>query len=435
MALNFSTIEAFVAENRERIRDKALLRHERYSILKSLRDKLQHSLDDHDRFESELSSLVVDRIKKAKSYGELHKYHRRAVSGIEVYFREEGTVMDVHDLFRIVRDDITVRTLALVEEEMKREGYGYPPSGYVWVGLGSEGRDEQTLATDQDNMMVFGETRDDFATDYLRDECYKHYKTTGIEDGFAKVTEKNILDYYYQIFAGKVVERLHEVGFEKCKGGVMPSNTKWRGSLTDWRERIQERIIHERGIFESLDVIILTDARPIAGDRSFLQTLLEEFFALLRNNKFVMKDFYTSAVLMPTALSFFGNFKTEKNGEYRGKMNIKLHGWAPLILAVRMVAITNGIFETNTVRRIRLLRDRKVITKDMETDLVDAYLIFVRLRILNQIRNKTGKQSDMNYLSPDSLVPGEQEKLRKAMKTVEVFQKYIEQNLLFGQPF
>ncbi|OPY69846.1 MAG: putative nucleotidyltransferase substrate binding domain protein [Syntrophorhabdus sp. PtaU1.Bin002] len=435
MALNFSSIEAFVAENRERIKDKALLRHERYSMLSGLRDKLQRSLDDYNRFENELTSLVVDKIKKAKSYGELNRYHRRAVSGIEAYFKEEDTVMDIHDLFRIVRDDITVRTLALVEEEMKREGYGYPPSGYVWVGLGSEGRDEQTLMTDQDNMILFDETRDDFGTDYLRDECYKHYKTTGIEDGFAKVTEKNVLDYYYQIFAGKVVERLHEVGFEKCKGGVMPSNTKWRGSLTDWRERIQERIIHERGIFESLDVIILTDARPIAGDRSLLQVLIEEFLALLRNNKFVMKDFYTSAVLMPTALSFFGNFKTEKNGEYRGKMNIKLHGWAPLILAVRMVAITNGIFDTNTVRRIRLLRDKNVIKKDMEIDLIDAYLIFVRLRILNQIKNKTGKQSDMNYLNPDLLVSEEQGKLRKAMKTVEVFQKYIEQNLLFGQPF
>jgi signal-transduction protein with cAMP-binding, CBS, and nucleotidyltransferase domain len=148
-----------------------------------------------------------------------------------------------------------------------------------------------------------------------------------------------------------------------------------------------------------------------------------------------MKDFYTSAVLMPTALSFFGKFKTEKNGEYKGKMNIKLLGWAPLILAVRMVAITNGIFETNTVRRIRLLRDKNVIKKDMETDLIDAYLTFVRLRILNQIRNKTGKQADMNYLNPGVLDSQEQGRLRKAMKTVEVFQKYIEQNLLFGQTF
>ncbi|HBA55256.1 MAG TPA: hypothetical protein DCZ04_12600 [Syntrophorhabdus aromaticivorans] len=435
MALNFSTIETFVAENQEGIRDKTLLRHERYSMLRGLQDKLQHSLDSHDRFERELTSLVVDKIKKAKSYSELNKCHRRAVSGIEAYFKEEDTVMDVHDLFRIVRDDITIRTLALVEEEMAREGYGYPPSGYVWVGLGSEGRDEQTLMTDQDNMILFAETEDEFVTDYLRDKCYDHYRATGVEDGFGKVTEKNILDYYYEVFAGKVVERLHEVGFEKCKGGVMPSNTKWRGSFSDWHERIQERIIRERGIFESLDVIILTDARPIAGDQSLLQVLLEEFFAFLRNNKFVMKDFYTSAVLMPTALSFFGKFKTEKNGEYKGKMNIKLLGWAPLILAVRMVAITNGIFETNTVRRIRLLRDKNVIKKDMETDLIDAYLTFVRLRILNQIRNKTGKQADMNYLNPGVLDSQEQGRLRKAMKTVEVFQKYIEQNLLFGQTF
>jgi len=68
MPLNFSTIENFVIDNRERMKDKALLRHERYVILSKLRNKLQTSLDDYIRFENELSSLVVDKIEKAKTY-------------------------------------------------------------------------------------------------------------------------------------------------------------------------------------------------------------------------------------------------------------------------------------------------------------------------------------------------------------------------------
>jgi signal-transduction protein with cAMP-binding, CBS, and nucleotidyltransferase domain len=165
-----------------------------------------------------------------------------------------------------------------------------------------------------------------------------------------------------------------------------------------------------------------------------LTSFNRDFFAMLTDNKAVMKDLYQSAVLMPTALSFFGNFKTEKTGEHKDMINIKLLGWAPLILAVRMVALTNDIFETNTLRRIRLLREKNVIKKEMETDLMDAYLIFVRLRLQNQINNKEGNQSNMNFLYPSNLSEDEQGKLRKAMRTVESFQKFIQERLLFGQP-
>lgn len=434
MPLNLTTVENFVAENKEKMSDKALLRHERYSVLSRLRDKLQAALDDYVHFESELSSLVVDKINNAKTYEELQLCHKRAIGGIEKYFFEEDTIVDVHDLFRIVRDGIAVRVLMLTEEEMVNEGYGYPPTNYVWVGLGSEGRDEQTLMTDQDNMILYGEKEGEVNIEFIRRKYLEHHNANGEASINNTLDEKKLLDFYFEVFSKKVVDRLHVVGFEKCKGGVMPSNEKWRGSVNDFRDRLEQRITYDRGIFESLDVIILTDARPIFGDKNLLTHFLKGFFKVLTDNKAVMKDLYESAVLMPTALSFFGNFKTEKAGEHKDMINIKLLGWAPLILAVRMVAITNGIFETNSLKRIKFLREKNVIKKDMERDLVDAYLIFVRLRLLNQINNKNGEQSNMNFLNPAGLNEEDQGKLRKAMRTVESFQKYIQERLLFGQP-
>lgn len=434
MALNFITLENFLAENKERMHDKALLRHERYRILSKLRDKLQHSLDDYIRFESELSSLVVDKIASSKTFQDLLLCHKRAVAGIEKYFFEEDTIVDVHDLFRIVRDGLTIRVIELVEAEMENEGYGYPPTNFVWVGMGSEGRDEQTLLTDQDNMVLYGEVEDEFATDPLKNACYEYLKNDKGVGNPKEVTKKQLLDYYFKVFAEKMVERLHEVGFEKCKGGVMPSNEKWRGSIDQFRDRLIQRITYEKGIFETLDIIILTDARPIYGDKNLLNSFRQEFFKILIDNKAVMKDLYESAVLMPTALSFFGNFKTEKSGEHKDMINIKLLGWAPLILAVRMVAITNEIFETNTLKRVKLLREKNVIRKEMEADLIDAYLIFVKFRLQSQSYNKDSNQANMNFLFPRNLSDDEQSKLRKAMRTVESFQKFIQERLLFGQP-
>ncbi|MGD9577663.1 MAG: putative nucleotidyltransferase substrate binding domain-containing protein [Syntrophorhabdus sp.] len=434
MPLNLITVENFVAENKERMSDKALLRHERYRILSKLRDKLQHSLDDYIRFESELSSLVVDRITSAKTYRDLSLCHKRAVGGIEKYFLEEDTIADVHDLFRIVRDGLTIRVIELVEEDMDREGYGYPPTNFVWVGMGSEGRDEQTLMTDQDNMILYGQAEDEFGTDFFREGCYEYLRMNKVVGDTREITGKHMLDYYFKVFAEKIVERLHEVGFEKCKGGVMPSNEKWRGSSSDFHDRLVQRITYERGIFETLDIIILTDARAIYGDKNLLNSFRQDFFRMLTDNKAVMKDLYESAVLMPTALSFFGNFKTEKSGEHKDMINIKLVGWAPLILAVRMVAITIDIFDTNTLRRVRLRREKNVSKKEMVSDLIDAYLNFVMFRLHNQINNKDGNQSNMNFLYPSNLSEDEQGKLRKAMRTVESFQKFIQERLLFGQP-
>jgi signal-transduction protein with cAMP-binding, CBS, and nucleotidyltransferase domain len=123
----------------------------------------------------------------------------------------------------------------------------------------------------------------------------------------------------------------------------------------------------------------------------------------------------------------------EKEGEFKGKFNLKLLGWAPLILSVRMTCLASGIYEKNTLKRIGILRGKKIIKKDMEKNLIDAYLIFVRFRLMNQINAGKDIESISNYLKPDMLGQDEQEKLRRAMKTVESFQKYIQEILLFGE--
>jgi CBS domain-containing protein len=434
MALNISIVEKFTSEHEAALKDKALLRHDRYRMLAELRDHLQSSLNDYLAFEAELHSLVMDRIEKARTYRELLACHNLAVTGIQNYFQDEDTVIDVHDLFRIVRDGLTIKVLRLVETAMARDGYGKPPVAYAWAGLGSEGRDEQTMITDQDNLVIYDDGIGWEPSDLLRERFRKDAKTAGSGKGISTPTDKELIDHYFEIFSQRAVDGLQEVGFDKCTGNVMPSNDRWRGSISDFTGRLQERLTYGRGIIEPLDIIILTDARPIAGEHGLLRSFLDYFFKALKENSLVMKDFYTSAVLMPTALSFFGNFKTEKSGEHKDKFNIKLLGWAPLILAVRMVAITHGIYETNTLKRIRLMRERNVIKKEMEIDLAEAYLTLVRFRIMNQANNNEGGPSNTNYLKPDMLGGEEQGKLRKAMRTVESFQKYIQEVLLFGQP-
>jgi signal-transduction protein with cAMP-binding, CBS, and nucleotidyltransferase domain len=77
-----------------------------------------------------------------------------------------------------------------------------------------------------------------------------------------------------------------------------------------------------------------------------------------------------------------------------------------------------------------------VIKREMENDLIDAYLTFVRFRIMNQINGRTDGNNNpgsANHINPGTLRPDEQERIRKAMKSVEALQKYIQEVLMFGQ--
>jgi CBS domain-containing protein len=429
MTLDLVTVENFVLKHREAIGNKVLTRHDRYGILTELRDQLDGLLQSHEAFEAELSA-IIQAIDKAESYDVLKDLHGRAGAIVKDYLLEERTVVDVQDMFRLFRDAITVRVLTLVESEMVRDGYGPVPVEYCWAGLGSEGRDEQTFVTDQDNLIVYSERGDNFATDYLRTACLEHHRNA-TPGGGREIGPKELLNHYFLVFSEKIVDRLDHVGFNRCKGGIMPSNEKWRGSLADWERRLEETLAMAKESFELLDLIILIDARRINGPADLFERLTGKFFTLLLENQVIMKDLIQSAVQMPTALGFLGRFKLETGGENKGKFNIKLYGWSPLIMSVRVLALRQGLKETNTLKRIKGLREINVITKDVEEELSEAFLVFVKFRIMNQI--EFGGDGDLSYISPEMLGAEDASRLRRAMRSVEGFQKYINELLLFGQ--
>lgn len=404
MSLNFSIVERFASEYQGAMQDKTLLRHDRYHMLSALRERLYQAMRDYETFEAELG-LVIRSIGQAQTYEELGRHHERSVVGVRNYFLEEQTTVDVHDLFAHIRDAITARVLGLVEQDMERDGRGRPPAPYSWIGLGSEGRNEQTFVTDQDNMIIY-------------DQAYDKHDTT--------------IGKYYEEFGSRVVEGLATAGFSKCKGGIMPSNEKWRGSSLDWEKKVGDALADTKGSLELLDLIILTDARHIYGSAQLYERFLKGLYGLLRENRQVMNELARSAVLIPTALGFFGRFKVEAEGENKGKFNVKLHGWAPLIMSVRALALSQGLSDTNTLKRLRRLREKGVIKKDVEEELIDAYLLFVKFRLKNQLEQPENPTS--NHINPEEISVDDAGRLRKSMRVVESFQKYINEVLLFGQP-
>jgi len=346
------------------------------------------------------SALLLERIAVSRDYQELAEIHRQ-LNELEIaHFEAVSSVPALHHACTRYRNLLAARTMALVEAELAVSGAGPVPLPYALLSMGSDGRYEQTLITDQDYLLVYA-------------------------DGGAAA-----VDSYFAAFSAQLVERLAEVGFKKCSGEIMPSNPTWRGSLQQWKRRILAIVSYEYDEYAKnlMDLIVLSDARYVAGERPLAETLIVVIRDFERSYFQVVYGMAKAATQMKVGLSWFGRLWTEKKGPHRGEMNIKLLGWAALVMNVRILAVNHNIVETSTLQRIDQLELAHSFSAEFASGLRRAYLLLTRLRIQLQIRELRGLQADSYYLQPQILSPHDQEELRQALRRIEELQKIIHTN-------
>jgi CBS domain-containing protein len=286
-------------------------------------------------------------------------------------------------------DKMVRRVIQLSEEEC-----GPPPAPYAWLGLGSEGRKEQTLLTDQDNALVFS------------------------EGGSAEVSE------YFKRLSARVVEGLHRCGIPRCKGGVMAENPKFFGDMAQWRTRtagwIQTPVLQEKDL---MDTYVFLDFRSVTGDPGIEKDLKSHVIQLTREHPAFLKSLAQAIVSIPIPIGFFKNFTVEKSGKYKNRLNLKLYGLVPLITCVKILALHQGIMETNTIERIRRLNQAKTISDDQAEILEQAFETFLTLKIRNN-QNDIDQGRDLsNHIDPVELSSRQKQLLKEAFWAVSQLQK------------
>jgi|Deesub1362A_J573_1020465.scaffolds.fasta_scaffold00290_40 CBS domain-containing protein len=339
---------------------------------------------------------LIGRVQKAKDFEDLKKICRDATT-IEMEFIEWGvTTIDIHFFISSTRDEITRKAIDLVVSDMIDEGWKKPYEKFAWVAVGSEGREEQTLFTDQDNALIY-------------------------EDGEDAAAEE-----FYKEMAIRVVDKLEEVGFRKCRGKVMASEDGWRGRLSWWISRIDESFSEKKDLSRTLLFLtIILDSRHIAGEELLTQIVRKRLMEVVRQNFLTLSYMALDAGHKPVGINIFGKFVLEKRGTHKGKLNIKAVGCRPLVVNVRILAIAHGIEETNTIKRIWKLREKGVINSELAEDLEDAYNILTMTRILNHIKGlKKGYVPD-DFLDPSEFSAEWQDKMKKALKTVRKMEAIV----------
>jgi len=283
------------------------------------------------------SLLLIKQIEKAELVDELQALYDRLPGLLSLLIGSDShSRKNIAQISTAVSDAISKRVIELLVEKA-----GVPPVKFAFVALGSDGREEQTLKTDQDNAIIYE------------------------DNGSEEVRE------FFSILSLKINSWLNDIGYEFCKGKVMASNPKWCQPVSRWKEYFKEWV--ENSDPESiLDTSIFFDMRYVYGDQSIVIELKDEI-KNVTDSKAVFFSHLAQSVNRTKAVSF---------SDKQESLDMK-KAMLPVVGFARVYALKNKISETNTVKRLRHISCMEMINPSFVEEIIHAYeyLLFLRFRL------------------------------------------------------
>ena len=258
----------------------------------------------------------------------------------------------------------------------------------VLIVMGSEGREEQILKTDQDNALI------------LSNDC--------------KIDKKEL-----ELFTKAFTETLMRFGYPKCPGNIMISNSEWVMTEVQFKEKISEWIdLRESDSFMQLAIVY--DAISVAGDGKLLESVKSYLYKKIETGSAFFTHFAKASISFETPLGLFTKFIVDEKG-----IDIKKGGLFAIVHGVRSLSLEHNIVETNTIVRLKKLNDMGVIDRALTGDLIESFNFFLTLRLKSNLAHLDRGGETTNFLNPKKLSKIEKDLLKDAFKTVDKFKKLI----------
>ncbi|MCA8830971.1 DUF294 nucleotidyltransferase-like domain-containing protein [Hymenobacter pini] len=339
--------------------------------------------------------MFIQAVKLAQSTREL-KRRWEMVPDIVNQLLSRGVKADiVNQVITTVADTIALKVIEQALDEL-----GPAPARFVFMVLGSEGRKEQTLATDQDNAIIY--------------EDKANEQRTMVRD-------------YFLRFATRVSDELNHIGLHYCTGGFMAKNSKWTHSLSYWKGYYRQWM-SESNPETVMQMATFFDCRGLYGDFTLIDELQgflrEELAQPLERFLFYMAK---NALQYEPPLTFFRGFRTfAQDGQQVFDLKKAM---APIVDLVRVYALQNRVFLTNTGERLARLRELGVFREQEYQELLQAYYYLMGMRLQKQARQLINDHAaPTNYLDPKKLTQVEQVTLKEIFKVISDFQVKIKVN-------
>jgi CBS domain-containing protein len=333
--------------------------------------------------------FLLNEIQGAESIDTITEKYQQLAGLVRNLIHNGATAKNVTSFITTVSDHILNKLMAITLDEM-----GPSPAPFAFMIMGSEGRGEQTLKTDQDNAIVYQDPKPD---------------------------QSEVVREYFLEFGEMACTFLDRVGYVYCQGGVMAKNPNWCQPISQWKRYFKEWI-HAAEAEDLLQASIFFDFRHGYGDTSLIEALRTYLFASLKGWSGFLRHMTENALHFRPPLGFFRNFVVASKGQHQNKFDIK-SAMTPIVDFARVYALKNGIEETNTLERLEQLRIKKAISPKEYEELEKAYSFLMQLRFVRQITAVMDDKSDPdNYINPKKLTHIEQTMLKEIFKRIEKFQ-------------
>ncbi|MCG8428386.1 MAG: DUF294 nucleotidyltransferase-like domain-containing protein, partial [Chromatiales bacterium] len=255
------------------------------------------------------------------------------------------------------------------------------------IVMGSEGRKEQILHTDQDNALI-------------------------VRDGF---------DLEHAHLVGEAFsEALIDFGYPPCPGQMMVNNPKWCKHQSEYKRDIMRWVSQpsEQGM---LDLSAFIDAAKVCGDKQLLVETKDYLFDYSASNDKFYSLFARPIDSFDIPLGLFHRLIVE-HGEHEGEIDIKKGGIFPIVHGVRSLCLEKGIFKTNTTKRLHALANIGVLDKQFTHDLVDAFEFMLGLKLRAGLNSSDGSS---NFVNASDLHKLEKDLLKDSLALVKELKSLI----------
>ena len=296
--------------------------------------------------------------------------------------------------------EVCIKLVLSISLKKISDNYGPPPSSFSFFVMGSAGRFEQSIWSDQDHGIIY------------------QIQSDQVQSYFLKLGEE-------------IAKGLDEAGYDYCDGGVMSCNRLWCKSLAEWERQLENWLC--KASWESIrHLLIFIDGRSVYGEKRFIDQLKDYVYQKLQE-KHLLVNILSNTMFHKKGISVLGHILTETHGPHSGSFNIKEIALLPFVNTVRLLAIKENVKETTTLSRLDNL-SQKCLSSNCKELYKQQFLKLLNYRLL--WADHSDYQSG-HFLPIHRLSKEQKEELKGIIKHGEALfksaKKLVEKDDIFGQ--
>ncbi|MBS1534620.1 MAG: CBS domain-containing protein [Bacteroidetes bacterium] len=363
------------------------------------KSEIKGVIAEHDLIVAQASNpgVLIKEIKRSQDAKDLKRVRGKLTDMIQTSLNKNIPLTHINNITGEINLAIIKRSVELSILEI-----GSSPARFALLSIGSQGRKEQLLLTDQDHILVF----EDVAAEKYRD----------VKDYFLKLSKK-------------VVSILEKVGYAPCPNGHLSSNILWCKSLTDWIKQY-ENWMNTPGEISNEISSIFFDYEIAYGEPKIEEAITEVIFNNVRKKKLFFDYLGNDALRKPSALTFFKKFALEEEGPNKDKFDIKTRGLMPLIDGARLFTMSlhiKGI--NNTYLRFKQLAMVDSKNAEIFLNCAEAFQALSKIRVTEGMKNDDSGQ----YINIEQLSKNDREILKNSLLPMRDLEELIKDSFQLTQ--